>query len=260
MNARTLIRSLAGSFVLAASLHAAALEILHSTCAISPSEHAGKFRLRLQHERCKDDQRCGQLSDNSVTRLSGIAITDLSREGAQLTGRIDGEAGTFSCTGTVREGELRGDATFTPNEEFVSQMGQMGFSGFDAEKLQAYTLFDIETAWVRSLQNAGVDGLTADNLLALRIFGIDPGYVNVFTSLGYKVPGADKLIALKVQGVDGQQVREIRDLGYHPTLDELIQIRIFHITPEFIRSMQARGFHDLSISKLVQVKIFKLDE
>ena len=30
--------------------------------------------------------------------------------------------------------------------------------------------------------------------------------------------------------------------------------------PDFIRKMQDRGFKDLSLSKLVQIKIFKLDE
>jgi hypothetical protein len=89
---------------------------------------------------------------------------------------------------------------------------------------------------------------------------VDKAYVAELGALGYGKPDADKLIALKVQGVNAEEVRQIRDLGYHPTLDELIQIRIFHITPEFIRSMKARGFNDLTIAKLVQIKIFKLDE
>jgi len=55
-------------------------------------------------------------------------------------------------------------------------------------------------------------------------------------------------------------VKQIRDLGFKPTLDELIQIRIFHITPEFVHHMQGRGLKDLTIAKLVQIKIFKLDE
>ena len=36
--------------------------------------------------------------------------------------------------------------------------------------------------------------------------------------------------------------------------------RIFHITPEFIQRMQGRGLKDLTIAKLVQIRIFKLDE
>ena len=36
-------------------------------------------------------------------------------------------------------------------------------------------------------------------------------------------------------------------------------MRIFKVTPDFIRHMQAKGFNDLTISKLVQIRIFKLD-
>ena len=103
-------------------------------------------------------------------------------------------------------------------------------------------------------------GMTVDNLIALRIFKIDPDYIHGITALGYEMPDADKLVGLKVQGVNAEEVRQIRALGYQPTLDELIQIRIFHITPEFIRRMQDRGLKNLTIAKLVQIRIFKLDE
>jgi len=55
-------------------------------------------------------------------------------------------------------------------------------------------------------------------------------------------------------------VKEIRSMGYQPSLDDLIQMRIFRVTPDFIRRMQARGLRDLTIAKLVQIRIFKLAE
>ena len=78
--------------------------------------------------------------------------------------------------------------------------------------------------------------------------------------LGFDLPAADQLIAFRVQGVDAAEVREVRALGYQPTLDELIQMRVFHINPDFIRRMQSRGLKNLTIAKLVQIRIFKLDE
>ena len=78
--------------------------------------------------------------------------------------------------------------------------------------------------------------------------------------MGYEQPDADKLIALKVQGVNADEVKQIRAMGYQPNLDELIQIRIFKITPDFIHRMQDRGFKNLTIAKLVQIRIFKLAE
>ena len=77
-------------------------------------------------------------------------------------------------------------------------------------------------------------------------------------ALGYPAPDAEKLVALRVQRVDPDEVKQIRALGYQPTLDELIQMRIFNITPAFIHRMQSRGLENLTISKLVQIRIFNL--
>jgi hypothetical protein len=239
---------------------AAALETLHTTCSITAGEKAGTFRLRLGDEDCKGGKDCRNFSNDQMNRFSGITIADLARDGAQLSAAMNAEAGTFTCAGTVHDSALRGQSTFTPNETFVERMRGLGFTGFDSEKLEAYTLFDIKSAWVESLKNAKVDGLDVDKLIAMRIFNIDAGYVNGLTSLGYGVPDANQLIGMKVQGVNAEEVREIRGLGYQPTVDELIQIRIFKITPDFIRKMQSRGFKDLTIAKLVQIKIFKMDE
>jgi len=248
--------------VLATSLivHAAPLTPYQSKCTIGISENGRGFRLEMGKEDC-ESRHCGSnFSDESLTRFTGITLADLGREDAKLTATLAGEPGTFTCSGTVHDGELHGASVFTPDEGFVERMGRMGFTGYDSEKLMAYTFIGVDSKWVQSMQQTGVKGLTVDNLLALRIFKIDPDYVHSFVSMGYEMPDADKLIALKVQGVNGEEVRQIRALGYKPTLDELIQIRIFKITPEFIRRMQDRGLTNLTIAKLVQIRIFKLDE
>jgi hypothetical protein len=254
MNSRTAFTLSAALAALILSLPAASLAPIHENCTISASEKAGDGD-------CSDHSNCGSnFSNDSFSRFTGIALSDLSREAAQLTATLNAEAGVFACAGTVHSGELAGQSTFTPSEEFVQRMGRLGFSGYDSEKLQAYALIGVESAWAESLQQAGIRGITIDNLIALHIFKVDPTYVRSLNDLGYKTPDADQLIGLKVQGVNAEEIRQIRALGYEPTLDELVQIRIFHITPDFIHRMQARGLKDLTISKLVQIKIFKLDE
>ena len=254
------IPPLLGLLIATFSIHAADLDPLHASCFLSASENGKGFRLRIEDRPCKNDDNCGTMNNDSLSRFTGITLSDLSRDGAQLTAQLTAEAGTFVCAGTVHDGTLSGSSTLTPDRAFPGRMNSLGFTGFNSEKLLAYTLFDISESWVRSLKDGGIKGLSTDNLIALRIFHIEPSYATGFTSLGYELPDADKLIALKVQGVNAEEVREIRNLGFQPSLDELIQVRIFHITPEFIRRMQARGLHDLTISKLVQIKIFKLDE
>jgi len=257
-NHTTLALALAATTITA---QAQSLTPLRQKCAISRSEDAGELSLRLADNDCPADRHCGSsFSNNNMTRFTGIAPADLDREGAQLIATLSAEAGTFTCTGTVHDHELHGDALFTPDSVFVDRMAKLGFTGFDSEKLQAYTFINVTSDYARSLQQAHIQHITIDNLLALRIFNIDPGYAESFPAMGYDLPDADKLIALKVQGVNADEVKQIRALGFQPSLDELIQIRIFKITPDFVQRMQDRGFKNLTIAKLVQIRIFKLAE
>jgi hypothetical protein len=241
------------------ALQAAASEPINRNCYVSPGQKSGTLRLQTDDGDCHGHRDCGNnMSDLPSSRFTGITIADFANSGAHLTATLAAEAGTFSCTGTIQNNELSGITAFASNAAFVAHMEKMGFTGYDDQKVFAYTLFDVKTEWVQSLQQLGVRGMDSDNLIALRIFHVDPAFVNGLTALGYAVPDADKLVALSVQGVNADEVRQIRNLGYQPTLDQLIQIRIFKITPDFIQRMQARGLKNLSIDKLVQIRIFKL--
>jgi hypothetical protein len=245
----------------ALALPAQTLAPIHAKCEITHSEEAGKFSLHINDGDCPEDRHCGSnFSDESMSRFTGLTSADLDRDGAKLTATLAAEAGTFTCTGVVHDQELYGDALFTPDSAFVDRMAKLGFTGYDSQKLQAYAFLDVTSDFARSLQQAKIQGVTTDNLIALRIFKVDPAYAQSFVSMGYDQPDADKLIALKVQRVNADEVKQIRALGFQPSLDELIQCRIFKITPDFVQRMQNRGFKNLTIAKLVQIRIFKLAE
>ena len=255
------VGSLAALVLTAFALHGESVATLHAHCSIGPSDHSGQFSLRVWDNDCDGDRRCSSnFNHDPFSRLSGITRGDLEREGANLTATMSAEAGTFTCSGAVHEGILIGNSTFAPDQGFVERMEHMGFTGLTSEKLETYAFVGVESGWVASLQQTGVKDLSVDNLIALRIFNVNRDYIAGLSALGYPTPDAEKLVALRVQKVDPEEVRQIRSLGYQPTLDELIQIRIFGITPDFIRTMQSRGLKDLTIAKLVQIKIFKLDE
>jgi hypothetical protein len=235
------------------------LRTLTGSCSITATSNGAEADLRLERSGCEDNRDCSSSQTHEpLSAFSGFALADLQREGAHLDARIRAEAGTITCSGAVHDGRMSGAFTFVPDPAFVDRMVQMGFRDLEAEKLQAYTLFDIGIAWVHSLQAAG--GLDSGNLIALRIFHVDADYIRSLNALGYATPDAGKLIALRVQHVNPEEVKQIRAMGYQPTLDELIQMRIFKVTPDFIHRMQARGLNDLTISKLVQIRIFKLAE
>ncbi len=235
------------------------LRTLTGSCSITATANETEADLRLERSGCEGNRDCSSSqTQEPLSAFSGFALADLQREGAHLDARIRAEAGTLTCSGVVHDGRMSGAFSFVPDPVFVDRMLHLGFRDLEAEKLQAYTLFDIGIAWVHSLQTAGVSGLDSGNLIALRIFHVDSDYIRSLNALGYATPDAGKLIALRVQHVNPEEVKQIRAMGYQPTLDELIQMRIFKVTPDFIHRMQARGFNDLTISKLVQIRIFQL--
>ena len=237
------------------------LPTLTGRCSVTATSHPGEADLRLERGGCEGFHGCGSTqTQEPMSAFSGFTLADLQHEGARVDAVIHAEAGKITCSGAVHDGRLSGDYAFVADPVFVARMQQTGFRDLDAEKLQAYTLFRIEAAWIRSIQDTGVTGLDSGNLIALRIFHVDAGYINGLKALGYPAPDAGKLIALRVQHVDPEEVKQIRAMGYQPTLDELIQMRIFKVTPDFIHRMQAKGLNDLTISKLVQIRIFRLAE
>jgi hypothetical protein len=237
------------------------LRTLSGSCSVAATANAAEVDLRLESNGCVSNEHCGSTSmQEPPSAFLGFTLADLRREGAHVDAVLRAEAGTLTCSGAVHDGRLSGAFNFVPDPAFVDRMLQLGYRDLDEEKLQAYTLFRIGIAWVRSLQAAGVSGMDSGNLIALRIFHADTDYIHSLNALGYPTPDAEKLIALRVQRVDAEEVKQIRALGYQPTLDELIQMRIFHVTPDFIRRMQARGFNQMTISKLVQIRIFNLAE
>jgi hypothetical protein len=237
------------------------LRTLTGSCSVAATANEAEVDLRLERSACGGDERCGSTqTQEPLSAFVGFTLADLQREGAHVDAVIRAEAGTLTCSGAVHDGRMSGAFRFVPDPAFVERMLQQGFSDLDEEKLQAYTLFRIGIAWIHSLQAAGVSGLDSGNLIALRIFHADTDYIQSLNALGYPTPDAGKLIALRVQRVDPEEVKQVRALGYQPTLDELIQMRIFKITPDFIHRMQARGLNNLTISKLVQIRIFNLAE
>jgi hypothetical protein len=80
------------------------------------------------------------------------------------------------------------------------------------------------------------------------------------TAAGYPELHADKLTAMRAVGVSPEKVQAVRAMGFKPSQDELIQMSVFKIDAPFVQRMKARGFKDLTISQLVQIKVFKLDE
>jgi hypothetical protein len=241
-------------------------QALSGLCMLSTAHganQAGKAKLMLARVDCDEKSDGCSDSNNSTTdwsRWTGASAETLQSEGTTLTARMNSEPGELTCSGTVHDGVLSGRYQFTPSEAFVKQMASIGFDRITPRKQLGFLMLDVTTAWVKEMKDLGVTELSTDKLMGLRALHVTPEYIRAMSAAGYPELQAGKLTEMKAVGVTPEKVQEARSLGFAPTEHDLVQMSIFHIDRPFVERMRARGLNDLTMEKLIKIKIFKLDE
>jgi hypothetical protein len=242
-------------------------EALSGLCMVSVA-HNGVHNMDtadvlLRRSNCDDGGRgCGTSENSNISwaRWTGVSTEALSHEGAQLTGLMSGDAGELRCSGVVHDGVLAGRYQFTPNAAFVQKMSSMGFGEITENKQEGMLLLDVNTAWVAQMKDAGVTELSTGKLMGLRALHVDLDYIHAMAAAGFPELRAGKLTEMKAVGVTPEKAKEARALGFQPTEQDLIQMSIFKIDRPFVERMRAKGLQNLTLAKLIQIKIFKLDD
>jgi hypothetical protein len=210
---------------------------------------------------CAGRRHCDEgNTDMEWSRWAGVVPGDLQHEGASIDARMSAEAGEVRCVGKVHDGALQGDYSFMANPVFVKRMDAMGFDDLNDDRLHGYAMLDVTSTWVKELKDAHVTDMTSEKLMGLRALKVDAAYVRAMAADGYPELAAEKLTGMKAVGVTPEKVKAVRAMGFSPTEEELIQLSVFKIDAPFVQRMKARGFKNLTIQQLVQIKVFKLDE
>jgi hypothetical protein len=239
---------------------------LSGLCMLSSahgSNQADKAKLMLARTDCDEGSDGCSDTNNTTTEWSrwmGVSAETLQGEGTTLTARMSSDSGELTCQGNVHDGVLSGRYQFTPSEAFVKQMASMGFDGITPKKQLGFLMLDVTIAWVKEMEDLGVTELSTNKLMGLRALHVTPEYIRAMSAAGYPELHAGKLTEMKAVGVTPEKVQEAKSLGFTPTEHDLIQMSIFHIDRPFVERMRARGLNDLTMEKLIKIKIFKLDE
>lgn len=250
----------------------ACAQALTGLCMVSESQHVGRpaqTQVMLASTNCNKDGKEGRGFNNCVdmdnsnidwSRWTGIAPEMLQKEGTVLTARMNAEPGELTCNGVVHDGVLSGRYQFTPSEAFRTQMAGLGFAEITPRKQLGFLMLDVSTAWVKQLKDAGVTELTTNKLMGLRALHVDPEYIRAMAGAGYPELRAGKLTEMKAVGVTPEKAQEAKALGFAPTEQQLVQMSIFHVDRAFVERMRARGLNDLTLDKLIKIRMFKVDE
>jgi beta-lactamase regulating signal transducer with metallopeptidase domain len=139
--------------------------------------------------------------------------------------------------------------------EYADAMAKLGFGKPTADQLIALKVQGITPDYAAKLRASGIEASSFNDLISDRIFQVSPEFIAQMKDAGFPNIPPQKLIELRVQGVTPEFARATKAQFPDATLDELVQMRIFHIDAAFIASAQRHGFAQLTIQKLVRLRI-----
>jgi beta-lactamase regulating signal transducer with metallopeptidase domain len=139
--------------------------------------------------------------------------------------------------------------------EYARDMEKAGFGKPSADDLIAMKVQGVTPDYVSKLRAAGIEPSSIGDLVSYRIFSVTPEFLSGMKAAGFSSIPPNKLIELRVQGITPEYAKAVKQQYPNVTLDELVQLRIFHIDDAFLASAKRHGFTSLSIQKLVQLRV-----
>ncbi len=139
--------------------------------------------------------------------------------------------------------------------QFAQSMGALGFGKPTADELVSLKIFGVTPETVKELHASGLDATSFQDLVSYRIFKVTPEFVAGMKDAGFSGIPAKKLVELRVQGVTPEFARATKQQFPDVTVEQLVQLRIFHIDEAFVASARSHGFDHLTIDKLVKLRM-----
>lgn len=139
--------------------------------------------------------------------------------------------------------------------EYAKSMQQLGYGKPTAQELIQLKIFGVTPEEVKALTASGLKPASLHDLISYRIFKVTPEFVAAMKAAGFSDIPPSKLVELRVHGITPEFAKAAKAQYPDITLDQLVQLRIFHIDEAFIASAKRHGFTQLTIDKLVRLRI-----
>ena len=139
--------------------------------------------------------------------------------------------------------------------EYARAMSQLGFGKMSADDLIACKVQGVTPEYITKIKASGFEVKTVHDAISYRIFEVTPEFVAGMKEAGFSGLTSEQMLAMRVQGVTPEYARSIKAQFPEATPDDLVKTRIFNINAEFIASAKRHGFADLSLEKLVKLRI-----
>jgi hypothetical protein len=139
--------------------------------------------------------------------------------------------------------------------EYARAMAQVGFGKPTAEELIACKIQGVTAEYITQIKQQGLDIKNLQQAISFRIFQVTPEFVAGMKAAGFDHLTSQQLLALRVQGVTPEYARGIAKQFPGATPEDLVKTRIFNIDAAFIADANKHGFSNLTLEKLIQLRI-----
>jgi beta-lactamase regulating signal transducer with metallopeptidase domain len=139
--------------------------------------------------------------------------------------------------------------------EYARAMSQAGFGKLSADDLISCKIQGVTQEYIAQLKQQGLEVKSVHDAVSYRIFSVTPEFVAGMKAAGFDGLTSKQLLSLRVQGVTPEYARSITQQFPGATADDLVKTRIFNIDTAFIDSAKKHGFTNLSLEKLVRLRI-----
>jgi len=139
--------------------------------------------------------------------------------------------------------------------EYARAMAQIGLGKPSADDLIACKIQGVSPEVIAALKKQGLDVNSFQDAISYRIFNVNPEFVEGMKAAGFSNLSSKQLLSLRVQGVTPEYAKSIVQQFPGATADDVLSTRIFRIDADFIASAKQHGFKDLTLKKLIQIRI-----
>jgi hypothetical protein len=139
--------------------------------------------------------------------------------------------------------------------EYADQMSKLGFGKPSVEQLIALKVQGVSPDYAAQLHADGIDAASFGDLIQYRIFNVSPDFVAGMKAAGFGNIPTKKLVTLRIQNVTPDFAKSVKAQFPDATVEDLVQMRIFNINGDFIANAKRHGFDNLTIQKLVKLRI-----
>ncbi len=171
-----------------------------------------------------------------------------------------------------RPDRLYTNITYGRHNQNGSTMSLSSFAGLTLAQVNAATMTPVQFTIDREAGKVAFEGTFRKGRGAGQFtFKGNPAYPDAIRKLGVKFDldrrnidqrskddEDETLFTLAIHDVSTAFIRSMQAEGYHETLEKYLAMRIFDITPEYIREMRSLGFKQIDADELVATRIHRV--